>query len=95
MFDPDSRYAKLPTRTYTDQDGRKIVHVTRRFLPRSSALLSRGRVTLALGDRLDLVAERVYGDSLAWWRLPDGNPVENPDDLEVPGATLLIASENP
>jgi len=95
MFDPESRYANLPTATHVTASGREVVYVTRRFLPRTTSLLATGRVLVAEADRLDLIAARAIGDSLAWWRLPDANLAEHPDELEAPGRELVVALENP
>ena len=95
MFDAESRYVGLPTTTHIAADGREIVYVTRRFLPRPASLLSIGHVTVAEADRLDLIATRVLGDPLAWWRLPDANLAQHPDELEEPGRVLVVAAENP
>lgn len=95
MFDPDSRYANLPTASHVTSDGREIVYVTRRFLPRTASLMATGRAAVAAGDRLDLIAARTLGDSLAWWRLPDANVCEHPDELEAAGLELVVALENP
>jgi hypothetical protein len=95
MLDPDSRYAQLPTATHVAQGGREIVYVTRRFLPRPDALLAIGKVSVAEADRLDLIAARALGDALVWWRLPDANLCEHPDELEQPGLALVLAVENP
>ena len=95
MFDPDSRYAQLPTATHVGPDGREIVYVTRRFLPRPEALLAIGRANVTEADRLDLIAARALGDALVWWRLPDANLCEHPQELEQPGLALVVAVENP
>lgn len=92
MFDPDSRYAAVPTATHETGSGRRIVHVTRRFLPRSTDLVPLGRVLVADGDRLDRIAGDALGDPQAYWRVCDANDAMNPDDLvRRPGAVLLIA----
>jgi len=93
MFETHSRYAKLPTATHVEPDGRELVYVTRRFLPRPETLMATGRVGLRSGDRLDLVAARALGSAEAWWRLCDANPSLHPDELEHPGIELLIATE--
>lgn len=31
-------------------------------------------MTLQAGDRLDLIAYRVYGDDSLWWKIADANP---------------------
>lgn len=42
------------------------------------------------GDRLDLLAERAYGDPEFWWRIADANPsLPYPDQL-APGQLLRI-----
>lgn len=93
MLDPQSRYAKLPTATHVEPDGREIVYITRRFLPRTDRLMATGRVGVRAGDRLDLIAARVLGSAENWWRLGDANPSLHPEELEHPGAELLIATE--
>lgn len=100
MFDRDSRYAELPTAVHVESDGREVVYVTRRFLPRPDALLELGRVHVEAGERLDLFAARTLGSADAWWRVPDANPVVHPEELEpseqapVP-RRLLVATEAP
>ena len=92
MFDPDSRYATLPTAIHTAADGVEAVYVTRRFLPRAAELLPLGTVAMTEGDRIDLVAFRTLGDPLQYWRVCDANEAMNPEALEgEPGAVLLVA----
>ncbi|MCR9162457.1 MAG: hypothetical protein ACE37F_19530 [Nannocystaceae bacterium] len=95
MFEPHSRYAKLPTGVHIDAQGREIVYVTRRFLPRTDRMFVNGRVAVRAGDRLDLVAARALGSAEAWWRLCDATPTLHPEDLELPGSELLVATEAP
>jgi hypothetical protein len=91
VFDTESRYTGLPTATHTLQDGRQIVYVTRRFLPRAAALVPIGRVLVGEDDRLDQIAARTIGDPFQYWRVCDANEAMNPDDLvRRPGSTLLI-----
>lgn len=40
-----------------------------------------GEARVQDGDRLDLVANRVYGDPRAFWRLADANPDPEPETL--------------
>lgn len=48
------------------------------------------------GDRLDLVANRVYGDPRAFWRLADANPDPEPETLaDAPGRRLRVAAVTP
>ncbi len=61
MFDPGSRYYTIDTATTTASDGRTIAYVRRRFLPQGETLPLLGEVTVAQGDRLDLIAGRTLG----------------------------------
>jgi len=91
VFEPDSRYADLPTATHTTVDGRQIVYVTRRFLPRAAALVPIGRVLVTEDDRLDRIAARTLGDPLQYWRICDANEAMNPDELvRRSGSALLV-----
>jgi hypothetical protein len=92
MFTPDSRYAKIETATWTGPDGRSIAYVRRRFLPRQRDLAVVGEVTIAAGDRLDLIAQRTVGSATKYWLVCDANEAMNPASLtERPGETLTIA----
>jgi nucleoid-associated protein YgaU len=42
------------------------------------------------GDRLDLLARAVYGDTTGWWRIADANPGFDATDLERPGGTIAV-----
>jgi nucleoid-associated protein YgaU len=42
------------------------------------------------GDRLDLLAQRYFGDPLQYWRIVDANRRFDPDDLLEPGTLLRI-----
>lgn len=101
MIDPDSRYAELPLASHRTRDGstpdeREIPYVTRRFLPRADALSMLGTVTVKDGDRLDLIASRVIGDPLQYWRICDANEAMDPVDLTCPiGRALHIATPVP
>jgi nucleoid-associated protein YgaU len=45
---------------------------------------------VVLGDRLDLIAQRYYGDPLKFWLICDANDPMSPDELLVPGRVLRI-----
>lgn len=79
MFDRSSRYANRPIKTYIDADGREISYVARRKIPENQSIIAEIRVQD--GDRLDLVAERAYGDARLFWRVMDANP--DPDPLTL------------
>jgi hypothetical protein len=92
VFDPDSRYAGLATRTYRTPDGREITYVTRRFLPPGDSMTTFVEIMIAGGDRLDLMATRVYGDPLHFHLICDANEAMHPDELVAePGRRVRVA----
>lgn len=78
MFDQDSRYAKLPLKETTDEEGRTVAYVARRIVPDRAAI---AETAVQPGDRLDLLAHRVYGDPRQSWRIRDANPDPSFDPL--------------
>ncbi|MGM0583445.1 MAG: hypothetical protein ACQEUZ_02175 [Pseudomonadota bacterium] len=94
MFDDDSRYARLPIKTFTDAEGREHAHVARRIIPQDQEIAGTTRVQE--GDRLDLIAGRAYGDPRAFWRIADANPDPEPEALaDRPGRRLRLALVKP
>lgn len=91
MFDPTSRYYPLETATLTLPDGRVIAYKRRRLLPRGEAMPLLVEVTVAQGDRLDLITTRALGDPEQFWRVADANNAMNPTDLtDEPGTILRV-----
>ncbi len=90
MFDYTSRYYSLPVETMTTADGQTIAYASRRFLPQTQNQTAVAQVTVADGDRLDLIAYRVLGDPLRFWQVCDSNNAMNPFTLLQPGETLQI-----
>ena len=72
MFDNDSRYAKLPIKTFIDPAGRSVSYVARRIIPEPEAPVA--GIKVQPGDRLDLIADRAYGEPRQFWRVADANP---------------------
>lgn len=96
MFDPNSRYAKIKTTSLTDPDGREVTYIRRRFLPRSADLPTLVEVTVAQGDRLDLLTARAIGDPEQFWRACDASDAMNPTDLTAEvGARVRIPIPQP
>lgn len=94
MFEDGSRYAKLPIKTWTDADGREQAYVSRRIIPQNETIA--GEAKVEEGDRLDLIANRAYGDPRAFWRLADANPDREPETLaDDPGRRLKVALVRP
>ncbi|MGV8986154.1 MAG: LysM domain-containing protein [Cypionkella sp.] len=90
MFDRDSRYAKLPVKTLIDDQGREIAFVTRRIIPDAPRIIA--KTPVQDGDRLDLVANRAYGDARQSWRVMDANPDPDPLTLaDTPGRRLNLS----
>lgn len=96
MFEPNSRYIKIQTATLVDAGGREISYVRRRFLPRSEDLPTLAQLTVAQGDRLDLLTARALGDPEQFWRACDASNAMNPPDLtSTVGRTVRIPIPQP
>jgi hypothetical protein len=78
MFDHTSRYYGVSVATLDLADGHTVSYARRRFLPRGDTLPVMSEITVAPGERIDLVASRVYGDPLAFWRLCDAYDAIDP-----------------
>lgn len=90
MFDPASRYAATPLLHLTDESGQNLAFVSRRFIPEAPRVVA--QITVAPGDRLDLLAQRAYGDARGFWRICDANPAAAPLELaDEPGRRLNLA----
>ena len=81
MFDHGSRYDGIDTGTWPAPGGQAVAYVRRRFLPAGASLPLLAEVLVLPGDRIDLLANRVYGDPLAFWRLCDANDAMDPLDM--------------
>lgn len=85
-----SRYFGIDVAILTRPDGTTVSYLRRRFVPQPSRFELLQEVTVARGDRLDLVAARFLGDPEQWWRLCDANNGMNPEELEQVGTRLRI-----
>lgn len=91
VFLPGSRYAMTPTAIHTSADGRKIVHLTRRFLPPAESLSLIREHQVIDGERIDHVAAIHLGDPLQYWQVADANLADDPAQLTaVAGRRLRI-----
>lgn len=91
MFDPSSRYIRLPLFAATTPDGRTVSYVSRRFLPRPDDYDLLQLHTVTEGDRLDNITAQYLDDSQQFWRICDANDCVSPFDLtEEPGAQIRI-----
>jgi nucleoid-associated protein YgaU len=87
VFFKGSRYETVETATYQTADGRLIRFKRVRFIPPTPASFG---VVVSPGDRLDLIAERIYQDPELFWRIGDANRALWPDDLIEVGSTIRI-----
>jgi len=82
MPDTDSRYYAIDTDTLTLPDGRSVVYLRRRMLPRGDSLMLLMETSVADGERLDQIAARTLGDPLHFWQICDANDAMDPLELE-------------
>lgn len=79
-FAVTSRYYTTERKKLTDKNGREIVYLKRRFLPRPGGYLM-ARHSIEQGDRVDLLAAKYLGDPEQYWRICDINGVMEPGSL--------------
>ena len=90
MIDRDSRYAKCEVLRKRGANGREVAWLDRRIIADQPRILAHARVED--GDRLDLIANRAYGDARQSWRVMDANPDPEPLALaDQPGRRLRLA----
>ena len=90
-YPANSRYANLPTARYVTPDGRVVDYLARRIITQPGRFTP---LTLHLLDevqRVDLLAQRYYGDPEQYWRICDANRLFwPPDATAAPGGLLVI-----
>jgi hypothetical protein len=80
-FAPTSRYASIQTVTIDMPDGRTMVYLKRRFLPRPDRLALLREHVVSAGERLDNITALYLGDPEQFWRVCDANGAMRPDEL--------------
>jgi hypothetical protein len=86
--DPSCRHAALPTYEVVLEPGAAPIEL---YEPRTIPVPPASVVhPVAAADRLDLLANRYFGDPLQYWRIADANPALVPEDVLDPGAALSI-----
>lgn len=91
MFTETSRYYNLETASLKTPEGRVVRYKRRRFLPQGEQMPLLVEVSVAEGDRLDLITARTLGDAEQFWRVCDANNTMNPFELLVePGRKLRV-----
>jgi len=90
-FPSTSRYFSVETATFTAQDGSRIVHLRRRFVPGPERFQLLQEHTVESGDRLDNLTALYIDDPEQFWRICDANNAMRPDELtETVGRRLRI-----
>lgn len=91
MFDQNSRYRDVPLAMYAGDHCPARAWVTLRVPPATGATIG---YAARAQDRIDLLADRAYGDPGAWWHIADANPAavaDGPDALTAtPGARIEL-----
>lgn len=90
MIDANSRYSGSGTAMLIAPDGTHIPYLKRRLLPQGDSIEILIVTTVGDGQRLDLLAAKLQGDPLQFWRIADANNAMNPFDLARPGRQLRI-----
>lgn len=95
MFEPNSRYYSLATKTFlvTDAEGvtREVRYVERRFIPQESGptLVEHSVVQ---EERLDQITANYLSDPTEFWRVADTNELLRPEELtDEVGRRIVIA----
>ncbi len=90
------RYDDRSVEVLVAEDGRQTPYLRRSFLRPAFDTQLFIEVTVAEGDRLDLLALRHLGDAHLAWRIVEANEGMKPEDLvATPGATLRIPAGGP
>ena len=91
MFQPTSRYYSIETVTITAVRwaGHRVQAAP--LLPQSDTLATLAELTVAQGDRLDVITARTLGDPEQFWRVCDANQALDPFALTAEiGSSLRI-----
>lgn len=90
MITRNSRYQREDA--YRSRDPGRADHPLEGLSPHvtSGGLIVRREHRVIVGERLDQLAQRYYGDPLKYWLICDANDAIFPEDLMVPGRVLRI-----
>lgn len=96
MFTFESRYYPLETAQWTQDDGRIINHVRRRFAPPAERLPTLATVIISQGVRLDQIAAQAYANPEQYWHIADASEMMNPfEAMTEIGRVLRIPLPQP
>ena len=90
MFLESSRYYNLKTKEVTRQDGKRVTAIVLRRLPDISGIPH----TVEGNDRLDIIAQRQYGNPTMFWRIADANSeMESQLLIKETGRIILVPEQ--
>jgi hypothetical protein len=89
MFLETSRYFRQRTIETTSGDGRPATAITLRRLPAVVGTPS----TVSSNDRLDIIAQRRYGDSTVFWHIADANSELQAGELAAAAGRDIMVPE--
>ena len=89
-FEPTRRYYQLETAEHETADGRKIVHLRRRFVPPPGSFETIAEHTVKQGERLDQIAAEYLDDPEQFWRICDANGAVDPEELTETGRKIRV-----
>jgi hypothetical protein len=89
-FSPTSRYYAIDTVIFETVEGKKIVHLKRRFLPQPERFELLQEHLVTQGERLDNITAHYLSDPEQFWRICDANRAMRPEELEEIGRRLRI-----
>jgi hypothetical protein len=87
---PEDRYIKLETKTL--KDGRTVY---KSAIPKTFEIDELNDIQLIAGetDRMDVIANNVYGSAHEWWRIAATNKRTNGSLFFKPGSTIYIKKD--
>jgi hypothetical protein len=91
-FEATSRYHGVAIGLYPQPGGEPpLPFVRRRFIAQLKDIGLTGTLEVGSRDRPELIAYRVFGEPLLYWRIADANGVTDPFELtDTPGARIGI-----
>lgn len=90
MLSPSSRYARIDVGAWS-RDGRSVPYLRRRFAPDPAGIAIMATLATPPNSRIDLIAAKLQGDPLLFWKIADANGAMDPAELlSQPGAPLRI-----
>ena len=95
MFEPDSRYYSLATKTFiviaAGGETREVRYVERRFVPQDSGPIL-AEHSVVQEERLDQITAKYLSDPAEFWRVADANELLRPEELtDEIGRRIVIA----